>query len=58
MSLVIKAKIKEYAKAGGKQLNVSGDFADALSAKAECLIKDACARAVANNRSTVMSKDL
>jgi histone H3/H4 len=58
MSLVVKAKLKEYAKADGKQLNVSGDFADALSGKVEGLIKDACARAASNNRSTVMAKDL
>ena len=40
MSLVIKAKLKEYAKHGDKALNVAGDFADALNAKVEALINE------------------
>lgn len=58
MSLVVKAKVKDYTKVDGKQLNVSGDFADALSGKVEGLIQDACRRAKENGRSTVMAKDL
>jgi len=58
MSLVVKAKIREYAKVDDKLLNVSGDFADALSMKVEHMIKDACKRARDNGRSTVMAKDL
>ena len=54
MSLVVKSKIKDYAKG----FDVSGDFADTLSVKVEQLIKEACARAEANGRKTVMSKDL
>lgn len=54
MSLVVKAKIKEYAQ----NFNVSGDFADALNKKVEFMIKDALARAEANGRKTVMAKDL
>ncbi len=54
MSLVVKAKIKEYAKG----CNVSGDFADALSKEVEKMIKKACERAEGNNRKTVMAKDL
>ena len=53
-SLVVKAKIKDVAK----DFNVSGDLADALSKKVEQMIKDACARAEANGRKTVMAKDL
>lgn len=52
--LIVKAKIKDVAKG----FNVAGDFADALSEKVELLIKDACKRAEANNRKTVMAKDL
>ncbi len=52
--LVVKAKIKEVAEG----MNVSGDFADALDKKAEELVKEAVRRAKANNRSTVMAKDL
>lgn len=54
MSVVVKAKIKEIAK----DYNVSGDFADVLDAKVQDLIKAAIARAEANGRKTVMSKDL
>ncbi len=53
-SLVVKAKIKDSAKG----FNVSGDFADALSDKVEKLVKEACERAEANGRKTVMAKDL
>lgn len=52
--LVVKAKIKDVAKG----YNVSGDFADALDAKVQQLVKDAIARADANSRKTVMAKDL
>ena len=52
--LVVKAKIKDVAG----NYNVAGDFADALSKKVEHLIKDACERAKANGRRTVMSKDI
>ncbi len=52
--LVVKAKIKDFAK----DVNVAGDFADALSKKVEGLIKDAVARAKANGRKTIQPKDL
>lgn len=58
MSLVVKAKIKEYAKVDDKVLSVSSDFADKLGEKVEQLIKEACKRAKDNGRSTVMAKDL
>lgn len=52
--IVVKAKIKDVA-AG---YNVAGDFAEALDAHARKLIKNAVKRAEANNRKTVMAKDL
>ncbi len=52
--LVVKAKIKEIAG----DFNVAGDFADALNKKTEQLVKDALDRAKANNRRTVMAKDI
>ncbi|MEK6903870.1 MAG: DUF1931 domain-containing protein [Nanoarchaeota archaeon] len=51
--LVVKSKIKEYAKG----MNVSADFAEALSQRVELLVKDAAARAKANKRSTIKSRD-
>lgn len=53
-SLVVRSKIKEYIK----DMNVSGDFADALSKKCEQLIKDAIERAKANGRRTVQGRDV
>ncbi len=53
-SLVVRSKIKEYIK----DMNVSGDFADALSKKCEQLINEAVKRAEANGRKTVQSRDL
>jgi hypothetical protein len=52
--LVVKAKIKEIAG----DFNVAGDFADALNKKTEQLVKEALDRAKANNRRTVMAKDI
>lgn len=52
--LVVKAKIKEVAG----DISVAGDFAEALNEKVVALVKDAVKRAEANNRRTVMAKDL
>lgn len=57
MSLIVRSNIKQYAKTEGIN-NVSGDFADKLQKKNEELIKEACQRAKANGRNTVMAKDL
>ena len=58
MSLIVKAKIKEVAKVDGKALNVSADLAEKLNGKVEAMVKEACVRAKANGRNTVMAKDL
>lgn len=58
MSVIVKAKIKEYAKADDKALNVAGDFAEKLNGKVVGLIQEAARRAKENGRSTVMAKDL
>lgn len=52
--LVVKSKLKEVMGS----YNMSGDFADALDEKAQELVKKAVERAEANNRKTVMAKDL
>jgi len=56
--VVIKAKIKEFAKYEDKKLNVSGEFADALNEKGKSLIEEACKRAKKNHRNTVMKHDV
>ena len=53
-SLIVKAKLKEAAKGA----NVAGDLADALNCYAHQVLKSACERAEANQRKTVMGKDL
>ena len=52
--LVVRSKIKDVAK----DMNVSGDFAEALSAEVEKLIKKACERSKENKRSTIQPRDL
>jgi len=52
--IIVKAKIKEVAG----DYNVAGDVAEALNKKVEELVKNACSRAEANGRKTVMAKDL
>ena len=54
MSIIVKSKIKEIAG----DFNVAGDVAEALNTKVEQLIRDAAERAKANNRKTLMAKDL
>jgi len=53
MALIVKSQIKEVAK-----MNISSDFAPALEEKVKKLIEEAVARAEANGRRTLMSKDL
>jgi len=52
--LVVKSKIKESVD----DMNVSGDFADALDKEVEALIKRAVERCKANGRKTVQARDL
>lgn len=54
MSLIVKSKIKELCG----DLNVASGVADALDKKAEQMLKDACERARANKRKTVMAQDI
>ncbi len=55
--VLVKAKIKEVAKEFG-EYSVAADFADKLEKKVKGLIKDACDRANANQRKTVMARDI
>ena len=52
--LVVRSKIKEVAG----EFNVGSDFVEALNDKVFHLITEAISRAEANNRKTVMKKDL
>jgi histone H3/H4 len=52
--LIVKSKIKELVG----EINVGGDFAEALDQKVEQLVKDAVKRAEANGRRTIMAKDI
>jgi histone H3/H4 len=52
--IIVKSKIKEIVG----EINVGGDFADALDQKVEQMVKDAVKRAEANGRRTIMAKDI
>ncbi|MBS3134543.1 DUF1931 domain-containing protein [Candidatus Woesearchaeota archaeon] len=52
--LVVRSKLKDVAK----DMNVAGDFAEALSKEVERLVKRACDRAKENGRRTVQSRDI
>ena len=51
---IVKSKIKELTG----NYSVSKDFAEVLNAKTKQMIQDAIKRAEANNRKTVMGRDL
>lgn len=57
-TLVVRSKIDELAVKDGKKMSISSDFHDKLNIVVEDLIKKACERAKANNRNTVMARDL
>lgn len=57
-SLVVRSQVKNYAKVDGKNLNVAEDFYNALNKKVEKLIEEASRRAKANNRNTLMARDV
>jgi len=54
MSLINKSKVKEIVPG----FNVSSDVYEALNKKCEQLLRDGVERAKANNRRTLMGKDL
>jgi histone H3/H4 len=55
--LVVESKVKEYAKSLS-EVNVSGDFVDALSEKVGEMISGAVSRCEGNNRKTIRPVDL
>ncbi len=52
--LIVRGKLREYAG----DLSVSKEFEEALEKEVESLVKKACARTKANNRRTIMARDL
>jgi len=54
--LVVGSKVREVIKKG--DMNMSGEFLDALSKKVEGEVKRAIERAKANGRKTVRENDL
>jgi|TARA_Y100000031_G_scaffold152723_1_gene196428 histone H3/H4 len=57
-ALVVRSQIKNFAKTDGKTLNISNEFYNALNKKVEKTIEEACIRAIANNRTTLMGRDV
>jgi len=52
--IIVKSKIKEIAG----QYNVSADFPEVLNEKVKQMVRDAIKRAEANNRKTIMGRDI
>ena len=57
-SLVVRSQVKNLAKVDDKLLNVAEDFYEALNKKVEKLIGESSKRAKANNRNTLMGRDV
>jgi len=57
-NIVVKSQIKNFAKLDGKKMNISNEFCEALNKKVEKTIEEACIRAIANNRTTLMGRDI
>jgi len=56
VELLVQSKVRAYIKKKG--LNTGGDTLDALDGRLAGLIDDAAARAKANDRKTLMAKDV
>jgi len=54
--IVVQSKVKDVIK--NTDMNMAGDFAEALSKRVEAMVKDACKRANENGRKTVRGYDL
>ena len=52
--IVVKSQIKELCRG----MSISEDLAEALDKKVKGIVQDAIERAKANNRRTVMARDL
>lgn len=57
-AIVVRSQIRNFAKIDGKALNISNEFYEALNRKVEKLIMEACERAKANSRTTLMGRDV
>ena len=55
VDLLVQSKVREYIKKKG--LNTGGDSIEALDKRLARFIDDACSRAKANDRKTLMAKD-
>jgi histone H3/H4 len=56
VELLVQSKVRKYIK--GKGLNTGGETLEALDKRLGSLIDDAAARAKANDRKTLMAKDV
>lgn len=54
MSIIVKSKVKEICG----EINLGGDFVEALDKHVQDLVRKAIDRAKANGRRTIMSKDI
>lgn len=57
-SIIVVSQIKPLAKVGDKQLSVAMEFYEELNSEVKRMVEKACKRAIANNRNTVMGRDV
>lgn len=57
-AIVVRSQIRNYAKVESKALNISNEFYEALNKKVQKIIEESCIRAIANNRTTLMGRDV
>lgn len=56
--IIVRSRIKEFARISGKPLNVAAEVGPALAKIVEETIRRGCIRAKENGRNTLMAKDL
>ena len=57
-TLIVASRLRELCIIGERELSTSADLTEALTKKVEKIIEEACVRADANGRFTVMGRDL
>jgi histone H3/H4 len=57
-SLIVRFQVKDAAQIAEKKINVTEDFYTELERKVKSIIEESVRRAQANNRTTVMGRDV
>ena len=57
-TLIVASRVKELCRYENRDLNMSIDLPEKITKTVEAIIEVACKRAIDNQRTTVMSKDI